>query len=159
MSRLAAGVVMVTIRMEDEAWGLTISACCSVSASPPLVLVSLGESTTTARLTLEHGYFGVNLLSERSLSAAEAASVRGAPKFVAEYCREDPDIESRAPVVEDCLAHLECDVDRTFTVADHVIVIGRVVGVMLLAEKAPLLYYGRGYRTLAGHPEERFSGW
>ena len=79
MSRLAAGVVMVTNRMEDEAWGLTISACCSVSASPPLVLVSLGESTTTARLTLEHGYFGVNLLSERSLSAAEAASVRGAP--------------------------------------------------------------------------------
>jgi flavin reductase ActVB len=158
MSRLAAGVVMVTNWMGDQAWGLTISACCSVSASPPVVLISLGENTTTARLTLEHGYFGVNILGEQSLVAAEAASVRGAPKFVAQYCRTE-DVVSRAPVVQESLAHLECDVERVVEVADHIIVVGRVQGVLLLGDDAPLLYYGRGYRTLAGHPEDRFSGW
>ena len=43
MSRLAAGVVMVTCHVDDKPWGLTVSACCSVSMDPPLLPVSLGR--------------------------------------------------------------------------------------------------------------------
>lgn len=31
MSQLAAGVVMVTCHVGDKPWGLTVSACCSIS--------------------------------------------------------------------------------------------------------------------------------
>ncbi len=49
MSQLAAGVVMVTCHVGGKPWGLTVSACCSVSMSPPLMLVSLGSATTSTR--------------------------------------------------------------------------------------------------------------
>jgi flavin reductase (DIM6/NTAB) family NADH-FMN oxidoreductase RutF len=53
MSRLAAGVVMVTCHVDGKPWGLTVSACCSVSMDPLLLLVSLGSKTASARSVRE----------------------------------------------------------------------------------------------------------
>jgi flavin reductase ActVB len=61
MSRLAAGVVMVSCHVDEKPWGLTVSACCSVSMDPPLLLVSLGSETASARAIGETGRFGVAL--------------------------------------------------------------------------------------------------
>ena len=53
MRVLAAGVVMVTARRNDQLYGLTISACCSISASPPRVLISLAETASCLPAVLE----------------------------------------------------------------------------------------------------------
>ena len=45
MSTLASGVVLVTCRLADRPWGMTVTAFASVSAYPPTVLVSLGSGT------------------------------------------------------------------------------------------------------------------
>ncbi|MGH2970263.1 MAG: flavin reductase family protein, partial [Solirubrobacteraceae bacterium] len=52
MRVLAGGVVMVTTRVDGRPWGLTISSCCSLSAEPPQLLVSLGSQTVTCREVL-----------------------------------------------------------------------------------------------------------
>ena len=49
MRTLAGGVVIVTTRVEDRPWGLTISSCTSLTLDPPQILISLRASATSSR--------------------------------------------------------------------------------------------------------------
>jgi flavin reductase ActVB len=151
MSRLATGVVMVTTWVDQQPWGLTISSCCSVSASPPSLLVSLGSHTTSARTAIADGAFGVSILGERLLDAARFGSAPGRPKFVSRYCgaaSADERTISFSPAVTGALAHVDCLVSRVVEYADHVLLIGAVRSVSVATGDTPLLYYSRAYRVL-----------
>jgi flavin reductase ActVB len=151
MSQLATGVVMVTTWVDQQPWGLTISSCCSVSASPPSLLVSLGSHTTSARTAIVDGAFGVSILGQRLLDAARFGSAPGRPKFVSQYCgvatADDRSI-SFSPAVAGALAHIDCSVSRAVEYADHVLLIGDVRSVSVATGDTPLLYYSRAYRVL-----------
>jgi flavin reductase (DIM6/NTAB) family NADH-FMN oxidoreductase RutF len=158
MSRLAAGVVMVTCHVEGKPWGLTVSACCSVSMSPPLLLVSLGAGTTSARGIQADGEFGVSLLGQALIEVARFGSAPGQPKFVEGYCSSSAEA-SRSPVVAGALAHVDCLLERHVPAGDHILLIGRVRSVVLGDDDAdgPLVYHSRGYHQL-GAPTDRQPG-
>jgi flavin reductase ActVB len=150
MSRLAAPVVMVTTWLDRKPWGLTISACCSVSVDPPLFLISLASGTVSTRTIREHESFGVSLLGERLLPAAHHGSRKGAPKFVEGFCEPAGGGDtSRPPVVAGALAHLDCRLADSVEVADHTLLIGSVESVEVRTDDQPLVYYDRLYRVLA----------
>lgn len=159
MSQLATGVVMVTTEVDGRPWGLTISACCSVSLSPPTLLVSLGERTVSAAGIREARCFGVSVLGERLLKAAQFGSASGAPKFVEHFCEPGGDEVglSRSPVVAGALAHIDCALTEQVSVADHEVFFGTARSVLLpVDDDTPLLYYGRRYRVLSAlGPNER----
>jgi flavin reductase (DIM6/NTAB) family NADH-FMN oxidoreductase RutF len=148
MSLLATGVVMVTTRVDGRPWGLTISACCSVSANPPMLLVSLGEQTVSAREIRAQGGFGVSILSQHQLEAAKAGAAAGVPKFVEGYCADEVEPAAGSPVIRGATAHLDCRVEREVAVADHVLFIGEVADVVLSPGGTPLLYWARQYAEL-----------
>jgi flavin reductase (DIM6/NTAB) family NADH-FMN oxidoreductase RutF len=149
MSRLAAGVVMVTCHVGGKPWGLTVSACCSVSMSPPLLLVSLGASTTSTGAIQESGEFGVSLLGQSLIDVARFGSAPGQPKFVEDYCDGCPEI-SRSPVVAGALAHVDCRLERHVPAGDHVLLIGEVRNVVVTDDEneGPLVYHRRSYHQL-----------
>jgi flavin reductase ActVB len=154
MSHLAASVVMVTTKIDDQPWGLTISACCSVSAAPPTLLISLGSRTASAGAIAEQGFFGVSILGQHQLEAARAGAAQGVPKFVERFCRPD-EIEDdrtdgalRTPVMAGAVAHLDCVVERIVDVADHSVFFGEVRDVVLSPGVPPLLYWGRDYASI-----------
>ncbi len=163
MGHLACGVVMVTSWVDGKPWGLTISACCSVSMDPPTLLVSLGEHTVSTRSIVETGRFGVSILGERQIEAARFGSAAGAPKFLDRLCDERDHAVAlcETPILAGALAHVDCEVAQTVPVGDHTIVIGDVRAVVLSVGHAPLLYYARRYRVLeapmAGDP--RYAEW
>jgi flavin reductase ActVB len=146
MSRLAAGVVMVTCHVDGKPWGLTVSACCSVSMAPPLLLVSLGAQTTSARAILEGRRFGVSLLGERLIDVARFGAAQGRPKFVDGYCADGH--ACGTPVVAGAIAHVDCDLDRDVPAGDHVLLIGHVRHVVLTDGDRPLVYFARDYVSL-----------
>lgn len=146
LGRFASGVTIVTAR-DDEGGdhGMTVSAFCSVSLEPPLVLVSIDHDASMYRLLLGHSRFGVSILS----SDQEAYSRRFAT---------DPDTgrfdgiaysrgDSGVVLLDNALAHLECSVTQHFDAGDHTVFIATV-------ERAeprqgrPLLYYRGGYAQL-----------
>jgi flavin reductase ActVB len=147
MSHLAAGVVIVTTQLDGQPWGMTVSACCSVSMSPPTLLVSLAEETASAKAIVETESFGVSLLGSRSIDVARFGATRGAPKFLAPYCAAAA--ASQSPVVAGAIAHVDCAAPRTVAVADHVLFIGEVRQVVLELGEEPLVYFDRAFRTLA----------
>lgn len=151
MRVLAGGVVMVTARKGDHLWGLTISACCSISANPPQVLISLAHSASCLPAILDTRRFGLSILRADQKSLAELGAVPGAPKYVDAFCQEEP--EAATTRIAGALAHLDCQVTTTFDVADHTLIIGaveRAVTETELEEPGPLLYFNRTFHTLGG---------
>src|ERR1700759_3462554 len=86
MRRLPTGVVLVISKVSGRPWGLTVSACCSASVEPPLLVVSVGSATVTARSIRREGRFGVAILEHENLALAEFGSAKGVAKFIDELC-------------------------------------------------------------------------
>jgi flavin reductase ActVB len=154
MSNLAAGVVMVTCRIDGRPWGMTVSACISVSMSPPTLLVSLGTESSAARAIEVERSFGVSILGQGQIDAARYGSASGAPKFLEPFLdhRGEQETRSKTPVVAGALGHVDCRVVEQVGVGDHTLFLGRVRAVLLSPGDEPLIYYGRAYRALAAGP-------
>lgn len=145
MAQLAGAVVVVTCEVDGRPWGLTVSACCSVSLSPPIILVSLGRHTVSRQQILAFGRFGINVLAADNLPAARHGAAAGAPKFVDDHCQ--PVAGTRSPLVAGALAQIDCVVNRTVEVGDHTLVLGDVRGVRNGGrDGGPLLYFNRAFR-------------
>ncbi|MGD9734345.1 MAG: flavin reductase family protein [Solirubrobacterales bacterium] len=154
MSHLAATVVMVTTTIDEKPWALTISACCSVSAKPPTILVSLGSATASAGAIHRGGTFGVSILGEGGIEAARAGARPGVPKFAEHLCRpeevarEGQEGTLRTPVLRGAVAHLDCAVVREVEVADHTVFFAEVRDIVLSPGTPPLIYWGRDYAEI-----------
>lgn len=142
MARLAAGVTVVTTWIDNRPWGLTVSACCSVSMNPPLLLVCLGSKLSSTASILEQECFGVNLVTVEHEAVARKASTPGTPKFLEEFVA---DKGAPTPAIEEALAYVHCNMHSAIRVGDHTIVIGLVQDVRLGEMGPPLLYFHRQY--------------
>ncbi len=149
MRALASGVVMVIARKDHRLWGLTISACCSISAQPPQVLISLADDASCRQAIVETGRFGLSVLRDDQKDLAELGAVPGGPKYVDVFC-QDNDPGSRATMIAGALVHVECVVDRIFEVSNHTLLIGNVEEVVSRVDRegGPLLYFNRTFHEL-----------
>ncbi len=146
LGRFASGITVVTTCTDDgHDHGMTVSAFCSVSLNPPLVLVCVAKNAEMYKVLKKVSHFTVNVLA----SHQEALSRRFA----------DLDAEQRfegigfrrgkfgAPVLHDILAYVECGIQERRDAGDHGIVIGEVQHAAA-REDRPLLYYRGGYAQL-----------
>lgn len=151
MRVLASGVVIVTTRVDERPWGLTISSCTSVTLHPPQLLVSLGAKSVSCRTILETGRFGVSILASEHKALAELGAAVDSAKFMDEYCAPDGASLLESPMISGALFHLDCRVADVFEVGDHRLIIGAVSQGLSNDEAPgsdPLLYYDRAFWAL-----------
>lgn len=157
MAHFATGVTVVTTTLDHTSFGLTVNAFCSVSLSPPLILVSLDLGSQTYAAIRQSGVFAVNILTQEQ----EALAVRFARKDVASKTFDDLAIRvgetTGVPLFTDALASIECRVAHEYPGGDHTLVLGEVVSVAYCDEylaNAPLLYYRSTFRV---HPPQELG--
>jgi flavin reductase ActVB len=149
MAFRAAVVVLVTNEVSGRPWGLTVSACCSVSLDPPLVLVSLNRRTESWRSISRTQRFGISILRADQLSLAQRAAAAGSPKFVDEFCDDPADPAPAA--IRGALFHLDCTVENAYVAGTHALVVGRVRRTHQMSSESPaqpLVYYNRTFHGL-----------
>jgi flavin reductase (DIM6/NTAB) family NADH-FMN oxidoreductase RutF len=147
LAQFASGVTVVTTRdAAGDPMGLTVSAFCSVSLSPPLVLVSVDMGSEAHAGFRDSGVFAVSILAEGQDDVSRLFARPGPAKF-----RDFPLTAGQRglPLVPDALAHLECEVRAAHPAGDHVLYVGEIVALAVRAGR-PLLYNRGGYRRLAG---------
>ncbi|MFI5661094.1 flavin reductase family protein [Streptomyces sp. NPDC051684] len=159
LSRLAAGVVLVTSHEPQldpdgpagEDAGMTATAFMSVSLDPPLVMVSLRNSSRMDDLLDDQPLWAVSVLSESQSHIAGRFAMKGrlSDRLLFQdipYVRGE---HTGAPLVGGALATLECRTENTVVAGDHTLVIGRVLSASLPSEEGgPLLYFRGKYRNL-----------
>lgn len=149
LSHFATGVTVVTVATEAEDHGMTVNSFASVSLDPPLVLFCADTGTHTHELVPRAGHYAVNVLT----ADQEWLSTR----FAGEHNElDDPfaDVdttrrETGAPIIEDTLAYLDCELHASHEAGDHTIYVGCVVdGGLGRSEAPPLTFYKGEYGTV-----------
>ena len=160
MSRLAAGVVLVTLQEPPldpegpggEDAGMTATGFMSLSLEPPLVLLSVRQGSRMHDLLTDQPLWAVSVLSESQRTIADRFAMKGRVSDRLLF-RDLPCTRGRltgAPLVDGALAALECRTEQRVPAGDHVLVIARVLATALSDTDAPPLTYFRGrYRGLA----------
>jgi flavin reductase (DIM6/NTAB) family NADH-FMN oxidoreductase RutF len=145
-SRVPAAVsVVTTMNDEGRPHATTVSAFCSLSADPPLILVALAQSSDLLRCLRSNERFGVNVLAVGQETIGRGCAQKGFDKLA-----DIPWYEADGlPRLEGGAAWLACDLHDLLPGGDHEIVIGLVTACSA-AEREPLLYHRRRFVELAG---------
>lgn len=158
--RHATTVVIVTyFDGADRACGMTATSMCSLSASPPSLLVCINRASRAHAEITKRGRYGVNLLSVGQRSVAIHCSRPGMDKRLRESWLATDAPTDATPRLLGTLAHLECEVDTSYEVYSHSVLLGLIHRVWLNPKDAPpLLYHGGSYSQLqtAAERSERF---
>ncbi|MBM3566895.1 MAG: flavin reductase family protein, partial [Alphaproteobacteria bacterium] len=106
LGRFASGVTIITaLTPKGRPEGMTVSAFCSLSLTPPLVLACIAKNTRSHDIFESASHFVVNILAENQRHLSVAFSRKSNNRF-----RELSwaTWESGAPVLDGCVANLEC---------------------------------------------------
>jgi cob(II)yrinic acid a,c-diamide reductase len=150
MSRYAGHVQVVTTAHEGEKRGVTITAACSVSDSPAMVLACVNASNPKNAIFSRSGNFALNTLASDQIELANAFSGRD-PSLSAEQrfaMGGWQELVTGAPVLKDALVAFDCRLVELKVMATHMLLIGEVMGVSFGENRPALLYMDRGYHTL-----------
>lgn len=143
----ASGVTVLTTRRAGGIQGITVSSFASLSLEPPLVLACIARKAGSHDLIGAERVFAVNVLADTQRGLADLAAGRsGAEGNRLEGIPWHAE-STGAPVLDDCLAWVDCTLHATVPGGDHTIFIGRVEA-SGQREGKPLLWFGSGYRTI-----------
>ena len=150
MGRFAAGVSIVTMASGDEVNAMTATAVSSVSLEPPLVLVCIDRDNHSNKVISEGGAFAINILTEEQRELSDAFARPGAGKADALATIGTHQELSGSPIIDGCLAYLDCQVFASHSAGDHTIFIGKVLKAEVSdAKKQPLLYWNGSYARIS----------
>ena len=145
----ASGVTVVTTRLDDLVYGITVSSFSSLSMDPRLILVSLQDSNHLPHMIKKSKHFGVSILAVGQEETSGYFSTSGRdplPEFDGEFSTMVK--ETGSPLIEGSIATIDCELESAFPGGDHTIVVGKVVAATFNTEKLPLMYFRRAYRSL-----------
>jgi flavin reductase (DIM6/NTAB) family NADH-FMN oxidoreductase RutF len=155
MRRFPASVCIVTTGASPSRNGLTATAVCSLSASPPQILACLNLETGTCRAIQANQRFAVNVLKPSHISIARRfAGMDGAvgeQRFL-QGCWRDG--QSGSPILADALLVLECSLSTFHAVNTHTILIGEVLNIPNKDGEEALLYRNGSFGSWAPVHEE-----
>lgn len=140
---------MVTTNGVAGMRGVTVSAACSVSDSPPTLLVCLNRNNPQNLLFDQNGVFVLNTLGADHQPLAVAFSGKDHLNQDERFAVAKWETHSTgAPVLVSALASFECRVVDAKDVATHRILIGEVTAIRTRDDVSPLVYHHRGYHTI-----------
>ncbi|MCA9914072.1 MAG: flavin reductase family protein [Anaerolineae bacterium] len=148
MRHFPAGVTIVTVKAGEEIHGLTVSAFVSVSPTPPLISVIIDKKGQSHDLfEKSNAVFAVNILREDQQELSNQFAWTKEDRFAMGNWTT---AVTGAPVLENALAWLDCTVYSRHNAGTHTIYIGEVQATHVPnPDDAPLVYWNRGYRTIA----------
>ncbi|CDQ40502.1 MULTISPECIES: flavin reductase family protein [Virgibacillus] len=139
MGRFATGVTVITTKSGEDHHGMTANAFMSVSLDPKLITVSIDNRANMLHKINQSGKFAVSFLSDKQqdISMHFAGQANSGEEIQFDYIQQ-------IPVIQNALASVVCDLDRSVEVGDHTLFIGKVVDINL-TDGNPLTFFGGKY--------------
>jgi flavin reductase (DIM6/NTAB) family NADH-FMN oxidoreductase RutF len=143
--RLSVGVYVIGVADGERRAAFTAAWVTQVSFDPLLLALSVNPQNASYAILRAGGAFTVNVLERGQLELAR--------RFGTTSSREEDKLAgiswhpagNGAPVLDDALAHFECELQDRHPAGDHELVIGLVVGGRVLnPDAAPMLYAETG---------------
>ena len=147
LGHFPTGVTVVAAVSDGQPVGLAIGSFGSVSLEPPLVMFCPGTSSSSWPAIERSGAFCVNVLAEDQADLSSRFAGRDPDKFAGVTWST---CATGSPVIDGCLAWIDCTVETVHEAGDHWIVIGRVVDLGVgRPDAGPLIFFKGGYGGVA----------
>lgn len=144
MSNLGAAVNVITTQGVAGQAGFTASAVCSVTDSPPTLLVCLNRSASVFETFKKNQVLCVNTLAADQI---ELSNVFGGKTPMDERFAKAKwsTLTTQAPVLEDALVSFDCQVVQSLSVGSHDVLICEVKAMKQNQGLNALMYFNRAY--------------
>jgi flavin reductase len=148
MARFGAAVSVITTAGPAGRCGFTASAVCSLSDTPPTLLVCMNRGSEQNAAFQQNGVLCVNTLAAgqemlSSLFAGQTGCAMEA-RFVGDWGTRS----TGAPVFEEALIAFDCRIDRIVEAATHSIFICSVLDIASRDAAQGLVYFDRDYHPV-----------
>jgi 3-hydroxy-9,10-secoandrosta-1,3,5(10)-triene-9,17-dione monooxygenase reductase component len=143
-SSYATGVTVITTTHEGIAAGVTANSFNSLSLTPPMVIWSLGRSSSCFAPFMNCGHFAVHVLAHDQLQHEKQFSTKNIDRFASIEARVG---EGGVPVLKGCAATFECKAVARLDGGDHVIILGEIVS-FDHQNTEPLVFHNGRFRQL-----------
>jgi flavin reductase (DIM6/NTAB) family NADH-FMN oxidoreductase RutF len=120
---LAPGpVALVTTMYRDQPNMMTAAWMQPVSLSPMLISIAVQPSRLTHEFMTKSEVFTINIPTLELLNAVHFSGMvsgREQDKFEATGLTPEPGVATEAPLIVECIAHIECSIQDRLTIGDH----------------------------------------
>ena len=148
MALLTTAVNVITTKGYSGAHGFTASAVCSVTDTPPTLLVCMNQAARSHAHFVDNKTLSVNVLGAQHeyLSNAFASRLSSEERFEQGSWTE---LVTGAPVLEDALVSFDCEIEDIQQVGTHSIFMCRVLAIKQSQQEESLVYFNRSYHQVA----------
>jgi len=148
MRNWATGITIVTAAHEGTQHGMTVSSFTSLSVEPPLISVSLYQTSRTHGLVSASGHFGVTILAanQEEISNRFAGRIPDTDDRLAGLNLET--LVSGAPFITGGLTFFDCRVSQSIPVGTNTLFIGEILDASSQDDGNPLIYCNQNYQQL-----------
>ena len=149
MANLGAAVNVITTDGGAGQAGFTASAVCSVTDTPPSLLVCMNQSSRSHAHFIENQVLSVNVLGmqhEHISSAFASSQLDAQERFKLGQWKS---FETGCPILEDAVVSFECQIENIQQVGTHSIFICSVLATHQSQQKGSLVYFNRSYHQIS----------
>ncbi|MBE0406859.1 flavin reductase [Psychrobacter sp. AOP22-C1-22] len=151
MSLLTTAVNVITTKGSSGAHGFTASAVCSVTDTPPTLLVCMNQTSRSHAHFIDNKMLSVNVLGAQHEQISNA--------FASKLCSDErfeqgtwTELATGAPVLEDALVSFDCEIEDIQQVGTHSVFMCRVVAIKQAEQQGgtdeSLVYFNRSYHQV-----------
>lgn len=144
MSNLGAAVNVITTQGPAGMAGFTASAVCSVTDSPPTLLVCLNRSASVFETFQKNQVLCVNTLAAHQTALSNAFGGK-TPMHERFEKASWSTLKTQAPVLNDALVSFDCEVVQSMSVGSHDVLICEVKAMQQNQGQNALMYFNRAY--------------
>lgn len=143
LGQFPTGVCVITaLPPDDQPVGMAVGSFTSVSLDPPMVAFLPDKSSSTWPKVKRAGRFCVNILGAEQEHICRQFASKAKNKFEGiEYKLSN----GGSPIVDNCVAWIDCEIQSDQEAGDHYIVIGSVKDLQIEAGSLPLIFFQGGY--------------
>jgi len=141
----AIGVAIVTAKGADGPAGFLALSATHLSASPPMMMVSIGLTTSALAAVRHANHFAINYVPKGGDALVKefggGGSLKGADRFLPGAWTE---LTTGAPALVDAVGVIDCRLEELIERHGAVIALGRVVAYSA-STKDPMISFRGGY--------------
>lgn len=134
--KMTYGIYVLTAAHENEINGMIASWVSQVSHNPPLLMVAVHPNRYTHHVMSQSKSFALHVLAKEQ------------KEFLKRFKGPDPKEKfaslqwhpgkTGAPLLEDCIARMECEIVFSCAPGNHTLFFGKVIDGEVLSDKIPL---------------------
>jgi flavin reductase (DIM6/NTAB) family NADH-FMN oxidoreductase RutF len=141
----AIGVAIVTAKGADGPAGFLALSATHLTASPPMMMVSIGLTTSALAAVRQGNHFAINYVPKGSEALVKefggGGSLKGADRFLPGAWTT---LKTGAPALVDSVGVIDCQLDEMIERHATVIALGRMIAYSA-SDRAPMISFRGGY--------------